>query len=235
MEANYHADHGKNEGTFKRGEFLTTYNEIINGVSYYENRKHIVPSIKQIRLILRWMQAQGMIIVQPIIKKKHRLTGADSRAETRAYLGIKITVVNYLTYQDLTNYKGRDKGRPNSPQGQIKEKNKRKKEETSSLSSLCSRYPDQDLLDQVFKAIASTRKTNQVAESVLVAFLQKCERYSIQQVEAGMRVYVEKDCAGQGKKEEYLLGIIRNQKTGEPKQETTGSPALDAYYARNHQ
>jgi len=54
------------------------------------------------------------------------------------------------------------------------------------------------------------------------------------QVEAGIRVYLEKDYASQGKDEKYLLGIIRNQKAEEQGQEsTTGSALLDAHYARN--
>lgn len=91
-----------------------------------------------------------------------------------------------------------------------------KKKKIPSLFSLKSRYPDQNLLNQVFKAIASTRKSSKVAESVLVALLQKCERYPVQQVELGFRIYLEKDCAGQGKREAYLLGIIRNH---DPKSE----------------
>ena len=54
-------------------------------------------------------------------------------------------------------------------------------------------------------------------------------------MEAGIRAYLEKDYAGQGKKEDYLLGIIRNlnkQKPGDQNQEgaafkTTGSVLLD--------
>ena len=69
----------------------------------------------------------------------------------------------------------------------------------------------------------------------LVAQLQKWARFPAEQVESGIRTYLEKDCASQGKKEEYLLGIIRNlnqQKTvdqnkEEPAFRSTGSPLLD--------
>ena len=66
------------------------------------------------------------------------------------------------------------------------------------------------MIDDVFQAIASTRKSGRVAESVLIAQLKKWEIYPVEQVESGIRVYLEKDYAGQGKREEYLLGIIRN-------------------------
>ena len=64
----------------------------------------------------------------------------------------------------------------------------------------------------VFDALRSTRKSNRIAESVLLSQLQKWERYPVVQVEAAIRTYLEKDYAGQGKAEAYLLGIIRNQK-----------------------
>ena len=49
-----------------------------------------------------------------------------------------------------------------------------------------------------------------MADSVLLAQLRKWVQYPPEQVEAGIRTYLEKDCAGNGKGEAYLLGIIRN-------------------------
>jgi len=257
-----YADHEKAGQKFKRGEFVTTYDEIIKAGAYYHNRKHIVPTLKQIRIMLSWFQSQGMIMVEPIRASEidqaqtqtgsgiqseppanphqaERPTRADPRARTRAYIGIRIIVVNYGTYQSLASYKGRDKGRPSVQQGhnnKKEEKGLKEKEPLSffSLSSLRERYPDQNLIEKVFDAIRSTRKSNRVAKSVLIAFLQKCERYPVQQVEAGFRSYLEKDYADQGKKEEYLLGIIRGTKIRKQRQESTGSALLDAYYAGKH-
>jgi hypothetical protein len=76
--------------------------------------------------------------------------------------------------------------------------------------SFLKRYNNKNLIDEVFKAIATTRKTGKVAESVLIVQLQKWERYPAEQVEAGIRIYLEKDYASQGKREAYLMGIIRN-------------------------
>ena len=109
------------------------------------------------------------------------------------------------------------------------------KEETpEKIFSLRERYSDQNLIDRVFQAIASTRKTGKVADSVLLAQLQKWERYPVGQVEPAMKIYLDKDYAGQGKDEKYLLGIIRNQKTGKTKTESTGSALLDSYYANSN-
>jgi len=236
-----HSDHERNGHKYKRGEFATTYDEVIKSISYYHNRQHIIPTVKQARVILKWLESQSMIQVIPIkrpISQVHNsfLTGADPRARTGAYLGIKIVVVNYDTYQDSTSYRGRDKGRPTSQQGHNNKKGRiRVKKETPDFSSFLSRYKSQDLIKQAFEAMASTRKSNRVAGSVLIAQLKKWERYPAEQVEAGIRTYLDKDYAGQGKGEAYLLGIIRNQKSAEPVKESTGSPLLDAYYQQQGQ
>lgn len=98
---------------------------------------------------------------------------------------------------------------------------------------LLARYPNHQLLDQAFKAIASTRKSGKVADNVLLSQLQKWDSYPVEQVEAGIRVYLEKRFASQGKDEAYLYGIIRknHQQTPTGPEESTGSPTLDRYYA----
>jgi hypothetical protein len=110
-----HSDNEKNGIVYKRGELITTYDQIIKGVSYIENKKRIFPTIKQIRVILAWLESEKMILVNPL--QALLPTGADPTAHTRAYLGIRIVVINYDTYQRDQNYKGRHRGRPFSPQG----------------------------------------------------------------------------------------------------------------------
>ncbi len=143
-----------------------------------------------------------------------------------------ITITNWGLYQENEHQVSirRASGEHKQEQG------KHSKEETRMLfSSLRARYPNQDLLDRAFSAIASTRKSNKVSDSVLITQLEKWKRYPVEQVEAAMRTYLDRDYAGQGKREEYLLGIIRNQQSEEVKPESTGSPALDAYYAGQDQ
>gem|GEM_PF-4154214 len=192
---------------------MTTYHAIREGLAYYENRRLILPSIKQIRLALDWFASEKMVTVEPLHKTDQPElgpTGADTTARTRAYVGLRISVVNYATYQDLELYKGRHQDRPISPQGQYyKNDYKKGLENQPGFSKLRERYPDQALLDQVFKAIASTRKSGRVAESVLVAQLKKWERFPVAQVEAGLRTYMAKDYAAEGKDEHYIHGIIR--------------------------
>jgi len=206
-----YADHEKNGYLYHRGEFVTTYDEILKANAHYHNRKHIFPTIKQIRIILEWLENEGMIRVEPI-KSGPGLTGANTRERTGAYVGTKIIVVNYDTYQTAENYKGRHKGGPSIQQGHYNNKGTNKvKKETPDFFSLLERYSDRDLINSAFKAVASTRKSGKVADSVLLAQVQKWDRYPVGQVEAGIRIYLEKDYASQGKREEYLLGIIRNQ------------------------
>ena len=95
-----HSDTEKCGRHYYRGEFVTTYNDIIKATSYYHNRRHISPSIKKIRIILEWLQKDGMIHVKPL-KSELGPTGAGPTARTRAYLGIKIIVINYDTYQTI--------------------------------------------------------------------------------------------------------------------------------------
>ena len=138
-----------------------------------------------------------------------------------------ITIINWSQYQEneqqVNNKRTTDEHK--------QECKKNEKEETPDIFSLRERYSDQKLIDDVFAAIASTRKSNKIADSVLLSQLQKWKRYPVVQVEAGMRIYLDKGCADQGKDEKYLLGIIRNQKVEAPKQQTTGSSLLDSFYA----
>lgn len=123
-----------------------------------------------------------------------------------------ITIINWVIYQaqDEENNPQINQGLTRTqPQTRIKECKEYKN--PPDFFSFKSRYPNPDLIDRCLAAIASTRKSGKVAESVLLAQLQKWERYPAEQVEAGIRTYLEKDYAGQGKDEKYLLGIIRNQ------------------------
>jgi hypothetical protein len=138
-----------------------------------------------------------------------------------------ITIVNWRQYQK--NEQQMNNRRTTDEHKQECIKNER--EETPDIFSLRERYSDQRLIDDVFAAIASTRKSNKVADSVLLVQLQKWERYPVEQVVSGIRIYLDKGYADQGKDEKYLLGIIRNQKVEEQKEQSTGSVLLDKYYA----
>jgi hypothetical protein len=157
-----------------------------------------------------------------------------------------ITIVNWHTYQDaliqneqandqaMISRRSADDQPVNTTKNDKNEKNKKPPDFSSQIFSLKQRYPNPQLIDLAIQAFASVRKCGKVADSVICAQLKKWARHPAEQVEAGIRTYLEKDCAGQGKDEKYLLGIIRNQKAPEgQRHESTGSALLDNYYAAN--
>lgn len=82
---------------------------------------------------------------------------------------------------------------------------------TFDLSKALSRYNDHQLVRDVIAALATTRKSGKIADSVIEAQFAKWQRCPVSQVEEAMRKYLDKDCAGEGKGENYLCGIIRKQ------------------------
>jgi len=209
----------KDHGNLKRGQFFTSYKKMQKAMAHKVGYRTVKPTKREIQGVTKFLTKVRAIVT------------------TKVLYGMIITVLNYDHYQSMKNYEGYNE-RSNECINDVPIKRKKgiKKEKTPDFFSLKEKYFDQDLIDRVFQAIASTRKSNKVAESVLFAQLQKWERYPAEQVEAGIRVYLDKDCAGQGKREAYLLGIIRNQKGDEksPKQESTGSALLDSYYANSN-
>lgn len=221
----------KSKGRFyKRGELCTTYDEIIKANYYVYNRKVIHPSIKQVRNLLSWLVSEGMIQVESIKSGLGR-TGAD----TGAYVGIKIVVVNYDTYQTIENYRGRHLSELGQYNNNDITKKKTPADYSERISDLRTRYSDQNLIDRCLQAIASTRKGGRVADSVICRLFESWGKYPVSQVEAGIRIYLDKDYSAKKKREDYLTGIIRNQTDSgisfQPAIESTGSSLLDTYYA----
>ena len=90
------------------------------------------------------------------------------------------------------------------------------KENSPDFLILRARYPNQELIDQAFAAIALTRKTGKVSDSILLAQLKKWERFPVELVEAAIRTYLDKRYYEQGKREAYLFGIIRGLNNDNP-------------------
>lgn len=129
----------------------------------------------------------------------------DTQPDSHYSIG---TIVNWETYQPDEIKVVKQVDRHLTPNGHKQELIEEITPEV--FSSLKERYSDQALIDMAFDAIRSTRKSSKVADSVLMAQLRKWERYPVDQVEAGIKTYLDKDYAAQGKREDYLLGIIRN-------------------------
>ena len=205
MQASY-----KPHGELKRGQFFTSLEMMREAMAYKVGFRKVTPTKKEIRGVCDFLSRGTMIVT------------------TRVIHGQLITICNYDLYQTSANYEGHDEGHDEiQSRGTILTRKENKKvnnipEEISSAYSFDqfrSRYPDegQNLIDEVFGAISSTRKSGKVAESVLLAQLKKWDRYPVLPVLEGIKTYLEKDCAGKGFREEYLLGIIRNNKSVIPK------------------
>jgi len=89
-----------------RGQLITTYAAIADAMAYCFNRAIVKPSVKEVRVILLWLQSEGMITVKPLIDGTSANKGRPTDL-TRAYVGLLISIVNYDTYQDYKSYKGR--------------------------------------------------------------------------------------------------------------------------------
>jgi len=108
--------------------------------------------------------------------------------------------------------------------------------ETRSLQSritvLLQRYPPatQQVVRDAIEAFKSTRRSLQIADSIVIRFLEWCEKYSVGIVDEGLSTYLRGDYASRGMKEEYAQGIIRGKAreartTGEqPVSRDTSSP-----------
>jgi len=199
MQASY-----KDHGNLKRGQFFTSLDRMRKAMTYKVGYREVSPTIKEIRGVTKFLTKARMIVT------------------TKVTHGMIITILNYDYYQNAKNYEGQSEGHI---EGTILTK-KIKERKSPDFFNLRKRYPNQDLIDKVFQAIASTRKHGKVAESILYSQLQKWGQHPVVQVESGIRVYLEKDYAGQGKDEKYLWGIIRKQKSFYNDQPTAEPPPV---------
>ncbi len=139
----------------KRGQLVITYSEIADALSYCFNRAVITPSAKEIRIMLSWLQSEGMILMKPLIDGTSVNKGGPIEL-TRAYIGLLITVVNYDTYQDFESYKGGDKGGPSFEQGQTEEH----REEKTFLSDSIEVRLSELLFEKILSRNPNHKKPN---------------------------------------------------------------------------
>lgn len=154
-----------------------------------------------------------------------------------------ITIVNWDIYQspEIENDTLSDTQLANKRQHTRTKEHKNIKDPSlisEDIIKLQERYSDQELINQAFQAISSTRKTKRITDTVKLKILNSWNSFPIDQVQAGIKTYLEKEYFKQpGKDEKYLLGIIRNTEApeikGSPAFKSTGSKALDDYYRQS--
>lgn len=87
----------------------------------------------------------------------------------------------------------------------------------SRFFKLLQRYPNHKLIQDAFDGISITRKNGKVADSIFVAELEFWKNFPVPVVEKAIRTYLHGKHHLNGKKENYLRGIIRNDNEPLPK------------------
>ena len=240
----------KDHGSLKRGQFFTSLEKMRESMSYKSGYRLAKPTVKEIRGVTKFLTKVRMIVttkvthgmVITILNYDYYQTPENYEGHTICYesphegpyeghRGKAGEVCQTRLYGHSESNEGQTEGHI---EGTILRRKDKEGKNPRDFFSLRQRYSDQKLIDQVFTALASTRKSGKVTDSVLLAQLKKWERHPVAQVEGGIRIYLDKGYADQGKREEYLFGIIRRLKVvAEPEQQSSGSKLLDDYYARS--
>lgn len=176
-----HADGYKYKGReLSQGQLITTYALIADALSYYFNRELIKPSMKEIRIMLSWLQSEGMITIKPLTDWVSLDNGEQGQnkgrptVRTRAYVGLLITVIKYEPYQLLESYKGRHKGRPSVEQGQTinnkyKKKEKHMRESDDGFASFYESYPVRKGKQPALKAWSKLNPGEDLKQTIMEA------------------------------------------------------------------
>jgi len=181
-------------------------------------------------LAVRWKWSRGK--VRRFFSELARLSRisrgiSEKTVQKKTSVSSLIDIINYEKYQASDTEDGTENGRKTVQEQEGKEeKEKTPRDFSSKISALVERYPDQGTIIRAFKAIQSTRKSNRIADSVRVSILQAWNRYPVSNVMEGIRTYVDKDYAAQGKDEKYLLGIIRNSGSGKQSPPAPSQPTV---------
>jgi hypothetical protein len=182
----------------KRGQLLKSYQDIIDDLAWYVGWRKCSYKKDHCETAMKWLKKATMI---------------TAKKTTR---GLIITICNYDEYQTPENYENHNEINTNTtrkPQSRHTiEKEGYKKDKNERINIFLQRYSDKELIQDVISALKTTRKTGKISDTIIVAEFEYWEKYPASQVEAAMRTYLDRDCAGDGKKEEYLRGIIRNHK-----------------------
>jgi len=195
---------GNRAVTVKRGQVLTS--QVTLAKRWRWNRETV-------RAFLRLLNSLNMVAIE------------TSKATDTGYT--LVTLLNYDLYQ---GYSSDSKALPSAIETSIEppsnrhrvatlnkgnKGNKGKKEKEPPVfdeGAFLGKFPPQDLevIRQAIGAIHTTRKRGQVADSVIQAEIRWWSEQDPAQVIQGMRTYLQKGYAAQGKREAYLRGIIRN-------------------------
>lgn len=197
------------EVTIQRGQVLKSFRKISEENEFTDNRQ-----------VRRWSTSTVKRMVD-------RLREAEMVSTHGTELGTLFTITNFSVYQDPERYSLELGTEPGTHLEQVRNNRKKDKKDNTppgqEFEALRERYSESQLtvLDQTFDAIRSTRKTGRVADTILLREMRYWAGFEPEEVVQACHTYLEKGYASEGKREEYLRGILRGLARDEA-QPTTG-------------
>lgn len=84
--------------------------------------------------------------------------------------------------------------------------------EEAPASDLLARYsePQRDRIKDCWNCIRTTRRSSKIADSIVISELEKWDKFDVRRVMYGIEKYLSGEYYQDGKKENYLYGIMRN-------------------------
>ncbi len=82
----------------KTGQVLTSMDKIAEGVSHYQRHVKKKPNKKTIRVILKWFESQGMIVIEKTVLTMNSQSPHEQRLKSNGSFTL-ITIANWPTYQ----------------------------------------------------------------------------------------------------------------------------------------
>ena len=142
-------------------------------------------------------------------------TLADRMGISEKTVSIQLTIAvseGWLERLATTGTNERLEYRPTIPNEIPKESHPSGLPTAEEIGEKRSRYSPEQLqvIDEALDAFRSARRTNRMADSVVLAEFRWWSGHPVDHVVEGLRTYIAKGCAGEGKKESYARGIIRN-------------------------
>lgn len=250
-----HTEHGN----LKRGQLRCSIDDMRQAMAYKIGYRTKRPTEKEIRRAYAFMIDSGMIEVEKIT---HGMLVSILNYDTYQ------NPENYQTRcpnkghsgghseghsaGDENHHKQRPERMPDNSEGHSEGRNDAQtrgtiktrrvyKNDNKTPADFFASYPGDEkaLIENTLQAIAQTRKTGKVSDSIKAQILQRFESFDRQQLLTGCRAYLKKEYHLDGKNEKYLFGIIRNSAAQTPEPApgfiTTGSKALDEAYRKQAQ
>jgi hypothetical protein len=182
------------------------------------------------------IETLATLLLYPVDKFKKILKKLEEVEKIRILPDGRIEIPNFKRYQSIYEryYKQKKKGEkeeqePEPQKAEAEEKEKQSPSEKKSNQLSPSQVEDlffskveedfrdfdhniRELIFETIKVLPLTRKSGRIASTFIEKFLESLKKYDEETIKEGLSKYLEKKMYEQGKKENYLLGILRGLK-----------------------